>query len=322
LGHQIILPALPYWQCFDLKTRNFENLRVRKPVTGHFSLELPTVARSAHYGIVAWEVNGGLFMKGEIEAPPARQASEQPVPTHREEEGQTDAKPGHAQNTPRADLAVILTDQQVEQIRKQIRELWDRGHTLPLDTAVYYSRGIATFDGWLPAVGAWSMYLDPPIKKEGYAFSIHRGRVARVDSLDHEGSNVKVWFNELEAPLLAVNETIQPKTGRYVPTRYRWGIYDDRGMLGKIIHFDRNLAISSIHVFEHADQYQYVIKTKYSRRGKRGKRELVKYPLDSKGRQILPGENRPVAYSPRLEEIKTPTRIGLKPYYPLPHASR
>ncbi len=315
LGNRIVVPTFPYWHALDLQTGDLEDLRIAKP---RFFFETPTFARSAHYGIVAWGLNGRQFMKVEIEDPPARQASERSVPTNRGKEGQTPAKPDHAFNTLRMDLAVIPTDQKIEHIRQRIRELWDRGHTLPPDAPVYYTRGIAMFDGWLSAVGAWSMYLDPPIKQEGYAFHIHRGRVVRVVSLDRKGSNMKIWYNAAGAPQLSVSEFIDRKTGRYIPIRYRWGIYEDRGMLGKIIHFDRHLALDRIVVLKHADNYQYVVKTKYSGTGKPGRQEVVKYPLDAEGRPILPGQDRAIAYSFRLEEIKTPTRIGLKPYYPLP----
>lgn len=318
VGQQVHLPTAHGWYRLDLLSGSYENLvRDDRQYARFFRHQMPIFARSAHYGMIFWRADssGFTFQKIRIKSPISEPSLGPPVQVAVDPAGAIRPETGSNTKSLPVDSIAVPSENDLEPIRKRIRELLRQGHTLSPEASILYTSGIATFDGWLPYVDIHA-FLDPPLKKEGFQFFIQSGHVVRVTSLSRGSCKVNIWHSDSGAPLLAVRYDTRREAKLRLPVSYKWGIYDNRGLLEKIIHFDRNLRIQRLNLFEHADGYQSVTKNEYSRTGTPSRREVVIYPLDSQGVPILPGDNRPIAYSPRLEKIKEPTRVGLKPYYP------
>ncbi|MEQ8211659.1 MAG: CsgG/HfaB family protein [Lacipirellulaceae bacterium] len=314
-GDYLHLPLSTHWWRLDLNSGAIVDLQTDK--RGHSrrlsSMSMPEAewyANSAHYGFV------GVSDKyhGEI----YRFTLHEPASV-----GSSDNRNIRATSA-KAKLRVIDADE-LQRVKSNIKKLLASGHHVPPDATVLYQDGWSTFDGWLPSISTTGTYLDPPVEEGRGRMSYYvDGRLVRTAPAQSQSAlkrtEMLIWYDKSSRPILVQNKSVddrkQPNPRAYF--FYYWGEYDARGLLSRVLSFDDNLRLRGFIDYEHGDNYQWVTISHYSAEGKLIGSGGPEYPLDSEGVPILPGEDRPIAYSARLEQIKEPMRLGMKPYYPLP----
>ena len=103
---------------------------------------------------------------------------------------------------------------------------------------------------------------------------------------------------------------------------YDYGLYDQRGMLDRVLEFDSAMKLTSIYVLENSDRYQTCTIRMCDAAGTI--RSSMHYEaLDEQGQPVLGDDPARVGfYSSHYEEIMAPTRVGFQPYYPMPAEDR
>ena len=310
LGDTLHLPTPYRWLEFDLHSGIVRDLanddRAYKSLASSCLF-----AKSANYGVVAWDNSRRVYQVN------INQTKDHDDPKRKDRSKTSQVTPISKNDM---EPQILPSEQQLEAIRDRIRSLLRAGHILPQGSKLYYADGHAWFDGWLPHISLRSLYLDPPLKKTGCILHVHNGRVARLDSLKEQHPIFKVWFDSQGAPILSVQTATNRQTGKVEDHTIRWGVYGDNKLLHKVLHFDQDLILNSLTVKENGQGYKYTITRSYSSNGKSRSTAREEYALDANGERVQPGEERDVAYSPRLQSILEPTRIGLKPYYPIPES--
>ncbi len=329
------------WFRFDLQSGTYENLSVGTFARGPYDMKF---ARSAHFGIVGWSSEPFRTSPVQQIVIDENATGDQHVVETRTADRVSQR--AHS-NSPRVKAQTNrdfpLSENEKQQLISNVRELLANPPKVPADALVLYQNGHHLVDNWLPGTQVHDCWLDPPEKKEGCRFVYSNGRVVFVEYLTASTRDVSytIWHGSFGEPIL-VKYTFQeevpgpritrdPKTGRfperlpeelYRPPSYRENfrysaaLYDDDGLLSRVVKLDANFKIVSMMVFEHAADYQSVT-THYCDAAGRCSHAREELPLDTNGQRIPLGSAKPIAYSSRFEEVTTPQLVGLSPYYPI-----
>lgn len=295
IGREWHLPSQFAWLRLNLDNGTYENLAARsgdQPVAG-----LPTMvfAASAHYGIVGYaaEPLNTNMVRLRLDAS-ARV---------REAEGDAPARVGATSvDTTRQ---FPLSDELRKQLVEKTKQLLAEPRAIPADSRTIYSDTSGqAFDDWLPSYSVDQCWLDPPPTKAGGKYQYVDGRLIHAEQLDKPDAWKNVWYGERGEPTLVSSAT-----------KHWFGLYDNRGLLSRVVSMDTGFRVTAIAAFEHADGYQAAAIYYCDGQGKCQRTRVVN-ALDERRQPLELNMSSKAAYSPRFESITAPARIGLAPYYP------
>lgn len=346
-NNKLYLPTMAGWDEYDPQTETVENLC--DPAVPLFRLGHMKFALSANYGIVGWDCDSNrptdrpnVYQLQIDEPKKTDQASEKARIVKEQEQNAIGRPPG-----PVDKQEIPLAPDKLKDILDRIDNLLAHEPKVPDNALALYSDGYANIDQWLPLIQPQLCYRDPPETRQGLRWLIVDGRVVRVQSLNtgRLPDSYTIWYGDAHEPVFVRQSGPLPKpqggkhalenprllasekppgakraaaeADRGIRSWYYYGLYDDRGLLSRVIHFDASMNVMDMTVYENADRYQGAIVYQCDAKG-RVRTIRNDFPQDEKGQRVDPSDKSKIFYSFRYEQITSPARAGLAPVYPIP----
>ena len=178
-----------------------------------------------------------------------------------------------------------------------------------------YAKGVMSLDAWYPTIAPPFVHRKPLTSESYYEFNFIDGYLVSTYRVDQSGRSLsdRLWHDKRGEPILCFTQS--PKGE---PILYSLALYNDAGLLVKIIQLDPHFAPYWITVFKHQGIYETRLRTVYQ---KSKDMRIVSRTFDFADASIIDqgdGKWRSTNTHGIRFWLNSLSQYGVRPLYPIP----